>query len=104
MNPVLWGDLSCPSDCALIWSAKISGISVLQSLVCFAITRKACSESVLNTQRLKQLIHLAIAVRELVEVDAGFVEQRQVKIRQRRRLCVFDVAVAFHSRRGAADD
>ena len=36
-----------------------------------------------NPQRLKQLIHLAVAVGERVEVDAGFVEQRQVEIGQR---------------------
>src|SRR5947207_492648 len=57
-----------------------------------------------NGQRLKQLVHLARAVRELIEVDAHFVQQRQVQIRQRGRLAVFDVTPAFHSRCGPASD
>src|SRR2546423_14701373 len=57
-----------------------------------------------NRQRLKQLIHLSRAVRELIEVDAHFVEQRQVQISQGGRLGVRDVTAAFHSRCGPASD
>src|SRR5262245_54940089 len=56
----------------------------------------------LNRQRLKQLILLAVAVRELVEPNAGFVEQRQVQIRQRSRFGVFEMAIPLQSRRAAA--
>src|SRR5712691_6850485 len=44
----------------------------------------------LNRKRLKQFINLPAAVREFVDLHADFVEQRQVKIRQRSRLGVFD--------------
>ena len=53
---------------------------------------------------LKQLIHLAIAVGKRIEMDADFVEQRQVEIGQRRGLGELDVTPAFHSACRAAGD
>src|SRR4029077_2103214 len=61
-------------------------------------------DSDLNRKRLKQLIHLSTAVGKRVEVDADFVEQRQVEIGQRCRLGELDVAPAFHSARRATGD
>jgi hypothetical protein len=46
-------------------------------------------------------MQLPVAFRALVKAQAGFVEQRQ-GVRKRRRLRVFDVAIAFHSDRGTA--
>src|SRR4030095_15862775 len=60
--------------------------------------------SELNRQRLKQLIHFAIAIGERVEMDADLVEQRQVEIGQGGRLGVFDVTPAFQSAGGATGD
>ena len=39
--------------------------------------------SALNPHRLEQLIHMPVAVRELVEVHADFVQEREVEIGQR---------------------
>jgi len=46
----------------------------------FAHERVRGANSELNPQRLKQLIHLAFAIGKRVEMDADFVEQRQVEI------------------------
>ena len=50
-----------------------------------------------NSQRFKQLIDLAVAVGEFVEMDANLVEQREVQIGQRSRFAEADVASAFHT-------
>ena len=57
-----------------------------------------------NRQRLKQPIHLAFAVGKRVEVDAGFVEQRQVEIGERGRFGELDVTPASHSAGRATGD
>src|SRR5262245_53391835 len=51
----------------------------------------------LNRERLEQLIHLALAVRKLLEMNTDSIEKRQVQIRQRCRLGIFNVTPAFHS-------
>ena len=43
------------------------------------------------TERLEQLLHLALAVGEGVQADADLIQQREVQIGQRRRLLVRDV-------------
>src|SRR5919108_3568159 len=48
----------------------------------------------LDVQRLQELLNLTRTVDEAVELHAAFVEQRQVKIRERRLLFVLDVASA----------
>src|SRR5262245_27323733 len=52
----------------------------------------------------QQLIDLALAVGERVEVHADLVQQRQVEVRERRRLRVLDMARAFDPPRAAAGD
>src|ERR1051326_6795466 len=49
----------------------------------------------------QQLVDLPLAVRKSLEPDADLLEQRQVQVRQRRRLLVGDVAGAPHSPRPA---
>ena len=57
-----------------------------------------------NRHWLKQLIQLAIAIRKRVEVDADFVEQRQVEIGERLGLVIPDVTPALHSARRAKEE
>ena len=58
----------------------------------------------LNRQRLKQLIHLPVAIGKGIEVDAHFIEQGQMQVGQRGRLRVLEVAIAFHAEGRAARD
>ena len=58
----------------------------------------------LNRRHFEQLIHLAVAVREFVERHTDFIEQRQVEVRERRGLRIFEMAIAFQSRGRAAGD
>src|SRR5678816_908687 len=51
----------------------------------------------LNRKRFEKLIHLALTVREALEMNAHFVEQCQVKISEWRRPRVFDVTASLHS-------
>src|SRR5262245_28892368 len=60
--------------------------------------------SVLPPRRLKQLVHLPLAVAERVEPHAHLVEQRQVEVGQGRRFGKADVAAALHLAGGAAGD
>src|SRR6058998_316243 len=57
-----------------------------------------------DRKRLEQVVYLAVAVGKRIEVHADFVEQRQVKVRQRPGFVVLDVTSAFHSGCGATGD
>src|SRR5690242_17403662 len=48
-----------------------------------------------DRERFKELSNFSVAVGEPIERNAGLVQQRQMKIRQRRRLRVLDVASAL---------
>jgi hypothetical protein len=58
----------------------------------------------LNAHRLKQPIHLAIAIGKRVEMDADFVEQCQVEVGQGLGFVILDVTSPFHSARRATGD
>ena len=55
----------------------------------------ACSQSC----RLAQVVEFSVAVGELVERNADLVEQREMQIRERRRVLVANVTPTFHSPR-----
>src|SRR5436190_22832946 len=57
-----------------------------------------------NRQRFKECVNFAFAVGKVIEANADFVKQRQVKIRERRRLRELDMTSAFHSARGTASN
>src|SRR5438093_4944782 len=58
----------------------------------------------LHRQRFEQLIHLAVAIGEFVQVHADLVEQSQVEIGQWCRLREFNLAPAFHASRRSTGD
>src|SRR5438034_2499940 len=65
------------------------------TFVCFVVPYRLQRE---------QLVHLPLAVRELVHPQADLLEQRQMEIGQRRRFGVLDVAPALEISGGAAGD
>src|SRR5213078_4162061 len=57
-----------------------------------------------DRKRLEQFVNSAVAVGKRVEVDADFVEERQVEVGERSRLVILDVTPALHPACRAADD
>src|SRR5881394_1135597 len=53
-------------------------------------------------KRFKQIVHLPFAIAECVEAHADFVEEREVKVGQRRGLRELEVSSAFHPAGGAS--
>src|SRR6266516_1867257 len=62
------------------------------------------STLVLQRKRLEQLLDLALAVCESVEMHPCHIEQRQVKIGQRRRFRILDVTPSLDPACSAAGD
>src|SRR5205809_4785638 len=63
-----------------------------------------CASLVLKRKRLEQLLDLALAVCESVEMHPCHIEQRQVKIGQRRRFRILDVTPSLDPACSAAGD